>query len=79
MRDFDLNPPEFEVPHRALRQPVAVNLFKWMVLGDRHVPGQHQAGEVQRAMSNAERHAAWMSEPGGVGSANHRDARVGRR
>lgn len=53
MKNFDLNPPEFEVPHRELRQPVAVNLFKWMVLGDRHVPGQHQAVEVHRAMSDA--------------------------
>jgi len=53
MTNFDWNPPEFEVPHRELRQPVAVNLFKWMVLGDRHVPGQHQAVEVQRAMSDA--------------------------
>jgi hypothetical protein len=53
MKNFDWNPPEFEVPHRELRQPLAVNLFKWMVLGDRHVPGQHQAVEVQRAMSDA--------------------------
>lgn len=53
MRGLDSCPPSFQVPHRALRQPIALNLFKWMVLGDRHIPGRHQAAMVQRAMSEA--------------------------
>lgn len=45
--------PHFEAPHRTLRQSIAVNLFKWMVLGANHRPGCHQAAEIQRAMSAA--------------------------
>jgi hypothetical protein len=54
IEDLDSSTPHFETPHRALRQPIAVNLFKWMVLGDKHLPGEHQAAEVVRAISAAE-------------------------
>lgn len=50
MIDLDSPAPSFEVPHRALRQSIAVNLFKWLVLGELHIPGQHQVNKVLSAM-----------------------------
>lgn len=44
---------DFEIPYRRLRQPATVNLFKSIALGERHIPEQHQAHEVQRVFADA--------------------------
>lgn len=44
---------EFEVPFRRLRQPATINLFKLGVLGESHVPGEHQANQVMQAFAEA--------------------------
>lgn len=41
-RDSEDGAGGFELPLRSVRQPAGINLFKLMVLGDAHVPADHQ-------------------------------------
>lgn len=48
-----LPPDGSAIPCRKVRQPVTINLFKSMVLQERHIPGKPQAREVQNALVTA--------------------------
>lgn len=45
------DPKSVKFPIRHLRQPMALNLFKIHLLGDRHVPGHAQTEDVLSALS----------------------------
>ena len=48
-----MRPDEFTIPCRQIRQPATINLFKAMVLLERHEPGQPQATTIQDALAQA--------------------------
>ena len=50
MENFGSTTPRFMAPYRPLRQPIALNLLKWMVLGEEHLPGQNQAAAILHAI-----------------------------